>query len=865
MALTEKQLALHVTRALNQRSEAILAYFWPQTWAGADRLEIAGRVLPVESCDSVLELRERLVNHADQARVLLVSVPESELGQDVLARLHTNHLLHVDRWQMIEEAVGTRQIDSRLYNLPWMADALLEVPANRVVGITALTYEHALELCLAPLLGLPEDRFELEDLLTGCEHAVKAWNSLPEDRRAVYAKFLQTRFGPVASAIIGAVAAGHGHAVVSIGLACEVLYGERAQANPEMRDGQIRLEGYLDRHRLTESAGRQWAQAAERVLSTRSEAGKVALLQGATELLRTVGADKYIIESALLPSAFDARLDALGTAIQQFLKKPEQLLDVEQAAVRVASHRLTPADDPGREAAKMALALCRRERALLSSGGHPSNLVSDYIENGAWEDYARRLLRVVSPDVFARAVTLLLERVADRRLAIDQKFATQLADSQSNSSVMAGTLPVEAALDQVIAPLAAETPLILLVLDGMSWDVYHAISSDLGRQGWIGRRLEGGLRSLLATVPSVTEFSRTSLLCGRLAQGTSAIEKAGFAAHPALLRASQSRSPTAFRSQPPVLLHKAELVTGMQLSEEAIRQIANPDQRIVGIVINAIDDALCKSDQVRCDWSVEKIPLLGAVLTQAKLAARAVVITSDHGHVLEMGSQYRKGGDAERWRSADQPPAEGEIQVGGSRLRALMNAEIVVPWSEKIRYATKKNGYHGGVSRQEMLVPIGYWMPASDTSPTYLVHVPSVPDWWDAAPAPVTTSPPAVPKGREGKSQPQHDLFTAKVDKSWISPVLSSPLLIQQRERIGRIALNDDRLTRLLQCLDQRGGRATTTQLATAIEQPLLRIRGIVSTLQRMLNVDGYPIITMETATGTVILNPDLLRKQFDL
>jgi PglZ domain len=859
MALTEKQLALHVARVLEKNSAAVLAYAWPQVWTGGDRLEVQGTPFRLEHCESVLQVRECLTNDTDKAKVLLVTVPESELGQDVLARIYGRQLLHVDRWKMVEEAFGTRQIDPRLYDLPWIADALLEGSITRLESgnVTALTYERAVELCLTRLLGCSDGRFELEDLLSACERSGRAWGELAVERKDVYAQYLRKCFGDVAVALIGALTAGHGHAVISIGLACEVLYGERARANPELRDSQVRLEAYLDGNRLSEVDGRHWAQAAERALPNRSDPERFALLSGATDLLRALGAASYIADSTILPSAFDLRLEALGTAIQQFLRKPDQLTAVEQAAERVGSHRRPPADHPGAHTAPMALALCRREASLSPAESAPSNIVLDYLQNGAWEDYARRTLRAVRPETFARAVTLLLERVAATRQAVERRFAEQLAESLSLSTVPAGTLPIEAALDQLLAPLAEKIPVAVLVLDGMSWDVYYGIAQNLAREGWDGRRFEHGPVSLLATVPSVTEFSRTSLLSGRLTRGTSATEKAAFCAHAGLITAS--------RGKPPVLLHKAELMSGNQLSDEAARVLADPGQPVVGVVLNAVDDALSKSDQLRIDWSIERIAPLGAILAQARLAGRALFITSDHGHVLEMGSQYRPAGDSERWRTADTPAIEGEILIGGSRVRTLMDAEVVVPWSEKIRYAQKKNGYHGGVSRQEMLVPLGLWMPSPDVLPQYPVYQPCAPDWWDGLPARIRNAPLPVSTGQSGKRQAQPDLFSVKTDKSWIAPLLSSPVLAQQRERLGRIALDDERLTRLLDCLDQRGGRASTTQLALAVEQPPLRMRGMVSAMQRMLNIDGYAVLTMEAATGTVILNHELLRKQFEL
>src|SRR3546814_9987550 len=63
-----------------------------------------------------------------------------------------------------------------------------------------------------------------------------------------------------------------------------------------------------------------------------------------------------------------------------------------------------------------------------------------------------------------------------------------------------------------------------------------------------------------------------------------------------------------------------------------------------------------------------------------------------------------------------------------------MGGSLVLPWSESIRYAVKKNGYHGGVCRQEMLVPIGIWTaghsPETD-GVAYQAAYPEAPTWWN--------------------------------------------------------------------------------------------------------------------------------------
>ena len=46
---------------------------------------------------------------------------------------------------------------------------------------------------------------------------------------------------------------------------------------------------------------------------------------------------------------------------------------------------------------------------------------------------------------------------------------------------------------------------------------------------------------------------------------------------------------------------------------------------------------------------------------------------------------------------------------------------------------------------------------------------------------------------------------------------------------------------------------------------PLFRLGGIVSALRRILNVDGYDVLSVDDASDTVQLNRDLLDTQFGI
>ena len=315
-------------------------------------------------------------------------------------------------------------------------------------------------------------------------------------------------------------------------------------------------------------------------------------------------------------------------------------------------------------------------------------------------------------------------------------------------------MPVEQVIERVIGPLAAEVPLLLVVVDGMSMPVWREILEDLGRQGWASLvPADAQIPPGVATVPSVTQYSRASLLSGRLTSGAAADEKRAFEAHPSLVRASKTQFP-------PVLFHKGELSQpgGRALAEPVRSEIASPDRRIVAAVVNAVDDYLAKADQVRPRWSLEYLPLVAALLHEARMAGRVVVFASDHGHLLDDETRISRNDFGDRWRSDDQKLGEGEIVLAGARVGAN-GGRVIVPWSERTRYGMRKNGYHGGATLQEMIVPIAV-VSAGVQVAGWAERSPVYPQWWEepisappiAVPAPVLQPPVPARKGRRTPS-----------------------------------------------------------------------------------------------------------------
>lgn len=101
--------------------------------------------------------------------------------------------------------------------------------------------------------------------------------------------------------------------------------------------------------------------------------------------------------------------------------------------------------------------------------------------------------------------------------------------------------------------------------------------------------------------------------------------------------------------------------------------------------------------------------------------------------------------------------------------------------------------------------------------------------------------------------------------KTFIDRLISSPILINQKKMCGRAALTDDKIHLFLEALEQHGGTMLQPALAQAMNLPLFRFRGIISIMQRILNVDGYPVLSFYTSSNTITINYELMRTQFEI
>lgn len=837
---------------------------WPEF------IEHSGKRFKIVWCDSVLEIREALagIEDAPDARLVLITqLEESLLGADVVARFPRGRLMAASRWDALRAAFSARDLDPRLRGQDWLSDLLLERPpatSYPPVPGGVLDLDTAWRFCLEHAVGLPDARSDVDALLawTAGEGNLDRFASLPVATRDKILETIANENGSAAALVAKAVSAGHGPDLLAIGLICGVIFAPGGPSET-LRDAAVRLEPVFGGSRIAPEAGVMLADAASRVAMRLDGPSAQRHQARASALLDTVGATEYAGLGRALTAGFEARLVAAAAEIAQAAESGSSQGLVHAARlVRLASEHDRAGDHRARlDRLQMASRLSRWLSSRRTSIRGFSGAAKAYAEEGGFVDWARALLRAgdSSPSI-AAAYARLRDLAGIRREEENKTFAQLLRDWNADGAGGEDALPIERVLDNVVAPVAAHAPVLLLVLDGLSFAVARPLVTDIERQGWTELSPAGRTSPppVVAALPTVTEISRTSLFSGRLVRGNATLERTNFAAHQRLREVSKA-------GKPPLLFHKADLGVGPELSEQVRMALADAGQKVIGIVHNAVDAQLAGSDQIEILWTAEVLRQLAPLLRAARESGRLIILTGDHGHVLDAGTTLVQAGPGDRWRSGGHA-RDGEIEVQNGRVFSPDGTRgAVLAWSERLRYAAKRSGYHGGGSPQEVLVPLTVL--TSGTAPRDWVEAPPAePSWWsesEAPPAPASISP--VPTSRR-RSTEQPSLFDVPTaPDAWIDDLFASTTYIAQRAIAGRGAPDDPVVKALISALAARGGRLSRTALAQALQQPAFRIAGLVNAARRVLNVDQAQVLSIDTTTDEVVLDVRLLRLQFEI
>lgn len=892
-----------------QGGSRVLALAADPAYHGPTLVEVDGTEVTVHPCVSALAVREALVGVPEGGfAIVLTDRPVDDLGDSLVARFRRQRVEPLDSWTTVPGMFAGKHLDAGLrHSMPWLPELLFEwtPPDGYPPSATdVVTRDHILGSLTEVVLGVPADDVGLGSLLErlGDLGVRSSWAGLSAEARESISVWVGERAGPAAASVLELAASettAHVH-VLALGLMLDVLYGE-AEAAADVIEARRGWETGYRLPRISAPAAGQIGAGARgrmRLLADTDPGSRHGVWRDTPEAFAIAGFPTGIERSPSHPEAYRARLAAVARALTDALPadpatKPDAAAvgQLSAAGMRLHAHDLAGSDHSGdTECVDMAVRLVRwlsSDRA--TAPGYLMGALTRQVAVDGWVD--RAVADVWSGSTHAEVATAysdLCQVVLAARREHDRQFADLLADVTGYDVLPAGLMPVERVLVDVIEPLTGVAPVLLIVIDGMSAAVGASVGDGISRLSWVEHVPTTGSvgqtrAAVLSALPTMTRYSRTSLLCGTLREGTQVDEKRDFA------KVTGGK-----------LFHKDDLraPAGAAVNPDVSAAIGS-SAKVVGVVLNTVDDTLAKHDPDGTRWSVDTIQHLAPLLEVARQHGRTVVITSDHGHVVERGgrSEPRQLADT-RWRPATTGPAgPDEVLLTGARVLAG-GGSIVAPWVEDLRYGHKAAGYHGGASAAEVTIPMlvfagngvdlgsAGWQPAGDLAPS----------WWEGASESVEEKAPAEPPTRprrrsrpapapEGDAlfdvEPQeglkaiHDTYritpsgsdaASLLDAGYSSAIdvcLGSSVYQRTRAAAGRAALPDTTVRQVLRLLLAGAGRAPGEQVARTLGVQVGRLPMAMAGLRRLLNVEGYQVVSMDADGRTVVLDEALWRTQF--
>ncbi|MFI1952983.1 BREX-2 system phosphatase PglZ [Streptomyces xinghaiensis] len=956
---SQTSLAASLTGGGGGRRRAVLLRSAPRWDGPAEPAWGEGRTAGIAVAPSPLAVHELVLDHLAGRRpgpavlVVLTDREQSELDPAILARVHKKRIDTVDGWDVVGEAFGARGTDPRLKDVNWAAEALLDAtPPTRggwpPVPGGWLTRQYALTALAQRRLRLGrydteggarrpgDDRLDAQALLHWSTRpgAPERFLALRGPERAGLAAFLaeEDQAGLAGRALLALAEAGRGADAAAFGLVCAALW-QHAEPAPETYRARGRAERYFGDQ--PPAAGDQldtlvtvFGRAAEEYVTTLLAAGHRTggtggsdadearearrttgiVLDRASALARQFGAEQAAEASPVLRGGLEARFTAVGRALAA-----GDTAAAADAVRRLENHRLAAAPE---EAARVERARMGQRLARWLATDPPADAptvadaVKRHVDETGWADCALEHIEAGGdPDpVLKAAYDTLGARVRDRRRRIDASFARSLASWTEAGTQPGGMLTVETFLDRVVGPVVRrgeERRVLLLVLDGMSAAIANELGEEL-RRSWaeFDPLPEGGAprrRVMAAALPTVTAVSRTSLFAGRLMKGTQTDEKRLF---PAL---------RLWGGAPAAVFHKDDLrtETAGDAFGPALTEALGDGRTHVAVVLNAIDDRLAKEQKLGDGaWRIDDVPGLRELLRAAAAQGMAVVLTSDHGHVVDRhgtrvdtAAAGAAGPESARHRlPGGGALAEPEIALSGPRVVwPEPGASVVALWDADSRYTALKAGYHGGVSLAEVAIPVLAFLRFGTEPPKGWRELGDQrPGWWApeerGEPAPgepagrPATAPavPAAPRKTTAKAQKQqaelartHEtLFDVELtpggDDALLTPApvdrteaLVTALLDSEayRAQLGGLARKpqQEQVRKALAVLLDAGGTLPVTALAQRAGLPTARGDGFAAVLRQLLNYDGVQVLETLPDGRTLRLHEALLREQFGL
>ncbi|MEU6118081.1 BREX-2 system phosphatase PglZ [Streptomyces sp. NPDC047117] len=932
------------------KRRAVLLRSAPQWDGPAEPVWGDGQTARVATGPSPLAVHELVLDHLAEGAtgpavlVVLTDREQKELDPAILARAHKQGVEAVDSWDVVREAFGAQQVDPRLKDANWAAEALLDAtPPGGWPPLAGGILSRRTALSALALRRLRLGRYDTEAGRSSSAragdsldtHALLGWSLTPGGperllelrgpERAGLAAFLgeEDQAGPGGRALLALADAEHGPEAVAFGLVCAALwlhaepdavtyrargraerwFGEQPPAAGEQLDALVSAFGRASEEylcALLASAARGTGDTTEGAREARRISDTV--LDRASALVRQFGAEAAAQASPVLAAGLEARFAAVGRALAS-----ERPLAVAEAVRALSAHKRADAPEARArlERTRMAQRLAQwlATEPAVESETVAATIQRQVAETG-WADSALDHIEAGGdPDpVLKAAYDKLCVRVRQRRHEIDRAFAGTLAGWTAAGTPPRTMLTVETFLDRVVKPVVRGGDgrrVLLIVLDGMSAAIAGELGEDL-RSSWaeFDPVNEGAprRRAMAAALPTLTAVSRTSLFAGKLMTGTQADEERLFPAH------------GFWGGAPAAVFHKDDLraESAGDTFGPALTEALADERTHVAVVLNTIDDRLAKEQKLGDGaWHIDEIGSLQDLLRVAAAQGMAVILTSDHGHVVDRHGVRQEAAtvpESARHRASGGALGSTEITLSGPRVVSPEpGASFVALWDADTRYTARKAGYHGGASLAEFAIPVLAFLPFGAPPPKDWRELGDQrPSWWfldgqPPAPAAVRAEAAVVPQkpGRQQQKPTKAQLELAETHESLFDvapsvptyegdaargdtapPVAPDEALVAAlfdseafRDQVGLLARKPptDKVEKALRALLDAGGTLPVTAVAQRADHPAGRADGFAAVLRQLLNYDGVQVLETLPDGRTLRLHTGLLREQFGL
>lgn len=890
-----------------------------------DVLDIDGTSVRVLAVRSELDLRRRLLDiPRDEYAAFLVPWHAVSLPVDLHARFARDGKIQiVEREERLYGSFGVSEVDTDVVSAPIAAYVIAHHPDETfTIAGGRLTLDALWTAYLARVWNLDAGgELALDALLgwaavdgRGPQFLATIKERAAEPVRTALLAYLSHKLGPLAEVVWTAWETGRGAATLEFALVLGALGpSERALVWTSMTAEQVfgRPLAPAIVKRLGETA-----DAALRFLARgRGDAIVRSIVMAADQRAASSVIAGEVIGSTRLPSAWRARLDQLGRALSAVAAAPSP------AVVRVAvdasrevwRHDMArdPDQAPVLRRAEMALRLAswlavRSDRDLApptTDYADVESLATWYATEGGYLDHARRFARGGTEGPFAQGVQAVVGAVDSIRLELDRRFARALPAWHRAGRRATQVIPIDQAVQRIATSFLEGEPerrLLVILMDGMAWGQAVELLTSMGNRASVWGPLawhqmakhrvgDGPFPAVLTNFPTITEVSRSAFFGGKPippgATTNASLDTDRWKSNRDVLKHVTGNS------APQLRLRGDGQTKDGSASPDALELVLDPSQKIVAVVINAIDMSLKADRAHEVEWKLDTVKALRDLLDKATEAKRAVLLCSDHGHVpsdqLEgAGVPMREGARWRVWEKPTDPLAEYEIGIpAGDGVWAPRGAHgIVMIADDAHRYGGGTgSGEHGGASLAEVVAPcllIGCAdVPAAVDDAGQAVRPASAPSWWffdvgepEAAEAASDDRPkkPRKPTKKPAELQqflptfvppppPEPVVVVAATAKA--SPLESSELFLARTSDARTRA----QALRAVEFLRARRGVAGSAAFAAELGEFAARVQGVVAKLQEILNVDGYQVLRYDRQNQQVLLDLEKLAQQFDV